>query len=74
MAIDVVSLPVAMRFVTPCEHGLDRTLAEVEREHIERTLREQDYRVPEAAKVLGLPRSSLYDRIRRFQIPLPPRR
>jgi DNA-binding NtrC family response regulator len=48
-------------------------LEDVERRHIERTLREQDFRVPRAAEILGIPRSSLYERIRKYQIVLPPR-
>jgi DNA-binding NtrC family response regulator len=50
-------------------HGL--TLDELERLHIERTLREQGFRVPKAAEVLGIPRSSLYERIRKYGIELP---
>ena len=62
--------PAAGRTRRPADsRGL--SLEEVERRHIERTLRDEDFRVPKAAKVLGIPRSSLYERIRKFGIPLP---
>jgi DNA-binding NtrC family response regulator len=44
------------------------TLAEVERRHIEAVLKEEGGRVEAAAKRLGVPRSSLYERIKRFGI------
>jgi transcriptional regulator with GAF, ATPase, and Fis domain len=51
--------------------GRGLSLDDMERLHIERTLRDHDFRVPKAAQALGIPRSSLYERIRRYQIPLP---
>jgi DNA-binding NtrC family response regulator len=42
-----------------------RTLAEVERAHVERTVAACGGNVVEAARILGLSRSALYDRIRR---------
>jgi DNA-binding NtrC family response regulator len=51
--------------------GQGLSLAEMEKLHIERTLREHDFRVPRAAEALGIPRSSLYERIRKYQIALP---
>ncbi len=51
--------------VTLAEPG-GGTLAEVERQHIERTLREEGGRVEQAARRLGVPRSSLYQKIKRF--------
>jgi len=44
----------------------DATLAEVERRHIERTLREEGGRVERAARRLGVPRSSLYQKLKRL--------
>jgi DNA-binding NtrC family response regulator len=49
-------------------YDLDRTLIEVERQHIERVLRAEGGRVEAAAKRLGIPRSSLYQKIKRFGI------
>ncbi len=51
------------------EAGL--TLLEVERRHIERVLRLEGGRVEAAAKRLGIPRSSLYQKIKKHGIGLP---
>jgi DNA-binding NtrC family response regulator len=53
---------------TAAPYDLDRTLIEVERQHIERVLRAEGGRVEAAAKRLGIPRSSLYQKIKRFGI------
>jgi DNA-binding NtrC family response regulator len=45
------------------------TLLELERQHIERVLQEERGRVEKAAKRLGIPRSSLYQKIKKHQIP-----
>lgn len=45
------------------------TLLELEKQHIERVLQEEHGRVEIAAKRLGIPRSSLYQKIKKFQIP-----
>ncbi len=42
------------------------TLAELEQRHIERVLRQEGGRVEAAARRLGIPRSSLYEKIRRL--------
>jgi DNA-binding NtrC family response regulator len=44
------------------------TLLEVERRHIELVLREENGHVERAARRLGIPRSSLYQRIKQFGI------
>ena len=44
------------------------TLAELERQHIERVLREAGGRVAEAAQRLGVPRSTLYQKIKALGI------
>jgi DNA-binding NtrC family response regulator len=49
-------------------YDLDRTLIEVEKQHIERVLRAEGGRVEAAAKRLGIPRSSLYQKIKRYEI------
>jgi DNA-binding NtrC family response regulator len=46
----------------------DMTLEELERHHIARVLREENGRVERAATRLGVPRSSLYSKIKRLQI------
>ena len=47
------------------------TLEELEKIHIERVLREMGGRVAEASQRLGIPRSTLYQKIRKFSIGLP---
>jgi DNA-binding NtrC family response regulator len=44
------------------------TLVELEKQHIERVLQEERGRVEKAAKRLGIPRSSLYQKIKKHQI------
>jgi DNA-binding NtrC family response regulator len=44
------------------------TLIELEKQHIERVLLEEHGRVEKAAKRLGIPRSSLYQKIKKHQI------
>jgi len=44
------------------------TLLEMEKQHIERVLSEERGRVEKAAKRLGIPRSSLYQKIKKHQI------
>ncbi len=50
------------------EDSSQLTLEEVERRHIARVLREENGRVERAAERLGVPRSSLYNKIKRFKI------
>jgi len=44
------------------------TLLELEKQHIKRVLQEESGRVEKAAKRLGIPRSSLYQKIKKHQI------
>jgi DNA-binding NtrC family response regulator len=65
-----------LRFLTgvaaePEPGAPELTLEEVERRHIERVLREEKGRVDPAAQRLGVPRSSLYKRIRSLGIVVP---
>jgi DNA-binding NtrC family response regulator len=50
------------------EESAPLTLAELERRHIESTLRAHDGSVERTARALGISKSSLYDRIKRFGI------
>jgi transcriptional regulator of acetoin/glycerol metabolism len=50
-----------------------RTLEEVEREHIARALASEQGRVAEAARKLGIPRSTLYQKLKTYGIALPTR-
>ena len=67
-ALGVRDLRFEAAEATAAPYELDRTLIEVEREHIERVLRAEGGRVEAAAKRLGIPRSSLYQKIKRFGI------
>ena len=59
----------ASRAVTPevSADGETLTLAEVERQHIQRVLREVNGRVDAAAQRLGISRSSLYQKIKTYE-------
>lgn len=47
------------------------TLRELERRHIERALSQEGSRVVAAARRLGIPRSTLYQKLKEFGIPVP---
>jgi DNA-binding NtrC family response regulator len=51
--------------------GSALTLEELERMHIARVLQDLGGRVAEASQRLGIPRSTLYQKIKKFGIPLP---
>ena len=50
------------------------SLVEAERRHIEAVVRAQAFDVPAAAKVLGVSRSTLYEKIKKHGLTLPPAR
>jgi transcriptional regulator with PAS, ATPase and Fis domain len=49
----------------------DLSLRELERQHIQRILQKEQGHVESAAKRLGIPRSTLYQKIKQYQIILP---
>jgi DNA-binding NtrC family response regulator len=49
----------------------DLSLQELERQHIKRVLAKEQGRVESAAKRLGIPRSTLYQKIKQYQITVP---
>jgi DNA-binding NtrC family response regulator len=53
----------------PYDSGL--TLLQMEKQHIQRVLQEEQGRVEKAARRLGIPRSSLYQKIKKHEIPVP---
>jgi DNA-binding NtrC family response regulator len=55
----------------PSPAKAELTLKDLEREHIERILTEEKGRVEQAARRLGIPRSSLYQKLKQFQIAVP---
>jgi DNA-binding NtrC family response regulator len=62
--LDATALPIAMRFSLPRERKLDRTLAEVEREHIEAVLASVRGNKTRAAEILGINRKSLREKLK----------
>ena len=56
------------------EHLADpqgNTLKEIEKAHIFRTLTENRWNIAQSAKILGIDRSTLYSKIKRYQISKP---
>jgi DNA-binding NtrC family response regulator len=62
--VDVADLPSLMRFSAPREAGLDRTLAEVERDHIRRVLESVGGNKTRAAEILGIDRKTLRSKLK----------
>jgi len=63
--LDVTVLPTVMRFSVPREpRSLDRTLAEIEREHIEAVLASVAGNKTRAAAILGINRKSLREKLK----------
>lgn len=63
--LDVTVLPTAMRFSVPREpRALNRTLAEIEREHIEAVLASVGGNKTRAAEILGINRKSLREKLK----------
>ena len=55
----------------PADDETGLTLKQLERRHIERVLREAQGRVEQAAKLLDIPRSSLYQKMKNYGIAVP---
>ncbi|MFB3904872.1 MAG: sigma-54-dependent transcriptional regulator [Acidobacteriota bacterium] len=66
-SIDIPDLPVSMRFSTAGPAGL-RSLAEVEADHIRSVLAAVGGNRSEAARVLGIDRKTLREKLKRYQI------
>lgn len=63
--LDVTVLPTAMRFSVPREpRALNRTLAEIEREHMEAVLASVGGNKTRAAEILGINRKSLREKLK----------
>jgi DNA-binding NtrC family response regulator len=67
--LDVRDLRFEAQVPAPPGPDTSLTLHEVERRHIESVLREENGRVEAAARRLGIPRSSLYQKLKRFGPP-----
>ena len=64
----VPDLPQGMRFAAPRSAGLDRSLAEVEAEHIRRVLQSVDGNKSRASRILGIDRKTLREKVKRYDI------
>jgi two-component system response regulator HydG len=65
--LDVVDLPSHMRYSVPSGGRLTRTLAEVEVEYIRNVLEDVGQNKTRAAKVLGIDRKTLREKLNRYQ-------
>jgi DNA-binding NtrC family response regulator len=73
--LEPASLPPEVRGATPQLSGDEqdgRTLQDVERAHIERTLRQHDGNRTHASRALGISRATLIKKIKEFGLPLAP--
>ena len=67
--IDVADLPEQMRFKINWRRGLNRTLAEVEAEHIANVLNNVKGNKTQAARILGIDRKTLRGKMQRANLP-----
>jgi len=67
--IDVVDLPEQMRFNINWRKGLNRSLSEVEAEHIVNVLNSMKGNKTRAAQILGIDRKTLREKMRRVNLP-----
>ncbi|OGB94966.1 MAG: sigma-54-dependent Fis family transcriptional regulator [candidate division NC10 bacterium RBG_16_65_8] len=66
--IDVPSLPVSMRFSAPRTASIHRPLAEVEAEHVRAVLASVDDNKTVAAKILGIDRKTLREKLKHLGV------
>lgn len=66
--IDVPDLPETFRFSAFRTKGVNRTLAEVEREHIIQSLSVNKHNISRTAEMLGIDRKTLREKIKRYKI------
>ncbi|MHC4698305.1 MAG: sigma-54-dependent transcriptional regulator [Planctomycetota bacterium] len=64
--VEVPDLPAMMRFSAAQEAGLDRTLADVEAEHIRNVLASTDGNKARAAEILGINRKTLREKLKAY--------
>jgi DNA-binding NtrC family response regulator len=66
--IEVVDLPSLMRFSALRGTGLNRTLAEMEAEHIRNVLSNVDHNISRAAHILAIDRKTLREKMKRYHL------
>lgn len=69
--IDVTDLPLLMRYSVPRISGLNRSLAEIESEHIKNVLVSVNGNKTKAAKILGIDRKTLREKLKNYGLTLP---
>jgi DNA-binding NtrC family response regulator len=67
--VEVPDLPSVMRFAAPRDAGVERTLAEVEAEHISNVLASVDGNKTRAAEILGIDRKTLREKLKGLGAP-----
>jgi two-component system response regulator HydG len=67
IVIGVPDLPMLMRYSAPRQTGLDRTLDEIETEHIRNVLSSVNGNKTRAAKILGIDRKTLREKLKIFE-------
>ena len=65
--VEVADLPATMRFTINPEKGLGRSLAQVEKEHINRVLESVDDNKSKAAQILKINRKTLREKLKKIQ-------
>jgi transcriptional regulator with PAS, ATPase and Fis domain len=73
--VEASHLPAEVRGATGAqvEHHLAKSLNDIERSHIDRTLRAHNHNRTHAARELGISRATLIKKIREYQISKGPR-
>ncbi|MBU1626440.1 sigma-54 dependent transcriptional regulator [bacterium] len=66
--VDVPDLPSHMRYTIPRDLGLNRTLEEVENEHIRNVLNSVQGNKSRAAEILGITRKTLHSKLSKIKI------
>jgi DNA-binding NtrC family response regulator len=66
--IDVPSLPVSMRFSAPRPTSVQRTLADVEADHVRAVLASVGDNKTQAAKILGIDRKTLREKLKHLGV------
>jgi len=64
--IDAPDLPSLMRFSALRENRVNRTLAEVEAEHIQKVMTSVDGNKTRAAEILGIDRKTLREKLKKL--------
>jgi two-component system response regulator HydG len=70
--IELSDLPTAILEARPCESDPSLTIVETEKRVIRKALEDNDWNKAEAARKLGISRSTLYEKLKKMRIVTPP--